>query len=584
MKTYSTVVISFFLLLLLAGCTQETATTTEEEVGTIVENTAVSATETPITAAGETETAVSEPTVTPPITPELLANNGVTDPNWWDNAVFYEVFVRSFADSDGDGVGDLDGLINNLDYLNDGDPNTTDDLGITGIWLMPISQSPSYHGYDVVDYYQVDDEYGSNEDFLRLMAEAHARGIRVIVDLVMNHTSSEHPWFQEAQDPASAYRDWYVWADNPEGPGWHETPNGFYYGYFWDGMPDVNVENEEATAALQDVIRFWLEEMGADGFRLDAIKHLIEDGRIIENTPATHEWLAQQFYPVVKSSNSEALTVGEVWSTTDDVVPYIGDEVDLAFEFSLATGILDSTVSERKVNVERAQTAVVDAYPSGQYATFLANHDQNRTRSVLLSDEQAKVAATLQLLSPGVPFIYYGEEIGMQGEKPDENIRRPMQWNAEGGFSEAAPWHPYFEDFAERNVAGQNEDPNSLLNHYRSLIALRNAYPVLQTGGWTMVETDHKSVYAFLRFAEEDAILVLVNLWRNPVEEYQLNLVRGPLPSDLSNAELLLGDNSQPLISPQINTQTGGFESYQPMPVLPPYSSTVIHFSTSGNE
>ena len=581
MKKFSIVVTLFFLLVFIVGCSQNTATTPEEEVETSSEPTAVSPTET----AAETETAVPDPdpTATPQTEPELLTNNGVTDPNWWDNAIFYEVFVRSFADSDGDGVGDLNGLIENLDYLNDGDPNTTDDLGVTGIWLMPISQSPSYHGYDVVDYYQVDDEYGTNEDFLRLMEEANARGIRVIVDLVMNHTSSQHPWFVEAQDPASEYRDWYVWADNPEGPGWHETANGSYYGYFWDGMPDINVENEEATAAIQDVIRFWLEDMGADGFRLDAIKHLIEDGRIIENTPETHQWLAQEFYPVVKESNPDALTVGEVWSTTDDVVPYIGDEVDLAFEFSMATGILDSTVSERKVNVERAQTAVIEAFPPGQYATFLANHDQNRTRSVLLSDEQAKVAATLQLMSPGVPFIYYGEEIGMQGEKPDENIRRPMQWNADGGFSEAAPWHPYFEDVTERHVAGQNEDPNSLLNHYRRLIALRNAHPVLQTGGWALVETDHKSVYAFLRFDEEDAILVLVNLWRNPVEEYQLNLAQGPLLSGV-RAELIMGDDIQSLTSPKINEQTGGFDSYQPLPVLPPYSSTVIQFSANGNE
>ncbi len=522
------------------------------------------------------------PTSLPPTPTPSPSSLEIDNPAWWDDAIFYEVFVRSFADSDGDGVGDISGLIEKLDYLNDGDPNTNTDLGVTGIWLMPIMQSPSYHGYDTVDYYLVDDEYGSNEDFKRLIEEAHARGIRVIVDLVMNHTSDQHPWFQEARDPASAQRDWYVWQDEaPADPEyWHQDENGsYYYGYFWSGMPDLNYRNPEVTAVMQDTIRYWLEDMGADGYRLDAIKHLIEDGAMIENTPATHTWLQNEFYPFVKDVDPEALTVGEIWSTPDDIVPYIGDEVDIAFEFSLADAILESAVSGRKVNVERAQQTAAETYPAGQYATFLANHDQNRTRSRLLNDEQAKVAATLQLTLPGVPFIYYGEEIGMQGEKPDENIRRPMQWNSEGGFSTSEPWQPYFEDYQERHVAGQNDSPDSLLNHYRALVQLRNSYPALRSGSWTAVTTDQPALYAFLRANTQEKILVLVNLGRKPVDSYTLTMPPGTLTDSLQPVFLMGEGAIQP---PQFN-DAGAVDSYQPLAELPPYSSTIIQFKEDGN-
>ncbi|MDY7077378.1 MAG: alpha-amylase family glycosyl hydrolase [Chloroflexota bacterium] len=517
-------------------------------------------------------TQVSTPTAAPHTPTPVPTAPPVAEYGWWNDAVFYEVFVRSFYDSDGDGVGDINGLVEKLDYLNDGDPNTSDDLSVTGIWLMPVAQSPSYHGYDVVDYYQVDDEYGTNEDFLRLMEEAHARGIHVIVDLVLNHTSSQHPWFQEALDPASDRRDWYVWADGqPEGQGWHASASGYYYGYFWDQMPDLNYDTPAVTEAMQDVIRFWLEDMGVDGFRLDAIKHLVEDGRVIENTPATHAWL-QEFHTFYKAVNPDALTVGEVWSTTDDVVEYVGSEVDLAFEFDLANALLESAVGGRKASVERRQQLVIDTYPPGQFATFLANHDQNRARSRLSNDEQAKLAATLQLTFPGVPFVYYGEEIGMRGTKPDENIRRPMQWEPDGGFTTGEPWHSYYEDYGERHVAGQGDDPDSLLNHYRALIHLRNAHEPLRTGDWQLVETDQRSVYAFLRSNDAEIILVLVNLGRNPVDEYTLTLQAGPF-SDGLYPTLLMGEG-EPAAPPV--SETGGFDGYRPINVLPPYSSFII--------
>ena len=235
----------------------------------------------------------TEPQAVSPAGQDGALVKGTGGQPWWNDTTFYEIFVRSFYDSDGDGAGDLNGLIGKLDYLNDGDPTTTSDLGVTGIWLMPIMASPSYHGYDVTDYYQVNPEYGTNEDFKRLIEEAHKRGIRVIIDLVLNHTSAEHPWFIESQDPNSPKRDWYVWSDEePQGKGWHPGKNGgYYYGYFGEHMPDLNYKNPAVTEEMQKVVRFWLEEMGADGFRLDAVKYLYEDGKRIEHTPATHEWL-----------------------------------------------------------------------------------------------------------------------------------------------------------------------------------------------------------------------------------------------------------------------------------------------------
>ena len=234
------------------------------------------------------------PTVTPessPIPSEIAAVTStptVGGTNWWNEAVFYEIFVRSFKDSNGDGIGDFQGIIQQLDYLNDGDPNTTDDLGINAIWLMPIFPSPSYHGYDVTNYQDVNPDYGTLEDFQQLLEECHARGIRVIIDFVINHTSDKHPWFQAALDPASPYHEYYVWSETkPQGLGplgqesWFKAPNGkYYYAVFWSGMPDLNYNNPKVTEEIYAATQFWLEE-GVDGFRVDAARYLFEEGEVL---------------------------------------------------------------------------------------------------------------------------------------------------------------------------------------------------------------------------------------------------------------------------------------------------------------
>ncbi|MEM7621616.1 MAG: alpha-amylase family glycosyl hydrolase [Planctomycetota bacterium] len=433
---------------------------------------------------------------------------------WWQDAVFYEVFVRSFADSTSgplanDGVGDLRGLIERLDYLNDGDPETHDDLGVDGIWLMPITDSPSYHGYDTTDYRLVEPDYGTNEDFVALMEACRARGIRVVIDLVLNHLSSDHPWFKAALDGDPAKRDWFIWRDEDPGfrgpwnqPVWHRAPDGaYYYGCFWGGMPDLDYENAEVSAAMLDVVRFWLEDMGVDGFRMDAIRHLIEAGAVQDNTPATHAWL-REYFDFVKGVNPEALSIGEVWAGSDDVSRYVGGQMDLAFEFDLAYAIIDSVRDEDSARVVDQLGRMEELYPLGMYATFLRNHDQPRTLHELGGDvEAAKLAASIQFALPGVPFVYYGEEIGMSADKPDPELRTPMQWSGErhAGFSSVRPWKDPKPAYRRVNVAAQTGEVSSVLSHYRRLIDARGAHEVLRTGAVEIEPTSVGSVLAIRR-------------------------------------------------------------------------------------
>jgi alpha-amylase len=502
---------------------------------------------------------------------------------WWNDRVFYEIFVRSFYDSNGDGIGDLRGVVEKLDYLNDGDPSTSTDLGVTGIWLMPIMESPSYHGYDVTDYYTVNADYGTNQDFRALVQAAHQRGIAVIVDLVMNHTSNQHPWFVASSQGDPAYDDWYVWSDSDPGyrrpdngaPVWYPSGDRYYYAYFWDGMPDLNCTNPAVTAEMNGVIRYWLTDMGADGFRLDAVKHLIEAGPALENTPATLAWL-QGFHRFVRSTRPEALTVGEIWDSSAMILPYVGDKVDIAFEFSFAQAMLNAAQWETAEPLIQAQNTLLTTYPPQQYATFLTNHDQNRVMSQLGGDVgAARVVATILLTSPGVPFIYYGEEIGMTGAKPDERIRTPLPWDGTrvtGGFSTGIPWEILGTGYSTVNIASQTDDPGSLLSAYRRLIHLRDEHPALRTGSIQLVDTGNPAVYSFLRYADDETLLVVVNLSAEAVGNYDLTSAGGLLGGE-PTAELLLGEGE--IAAPAFN-YSGGFAGYRPLASLPPHSSFVI--------
>lgn len=494
---------------------------------------------------------------------------------WWSDRVFYEVFVRSFQDSDGDGIGDLRGLTSRLDQLNDGDPATTDDLGVTGLWLMPVAESPSYHGYDVTDYRAVEADYGTAEDLQALVDAAHERGIAVIVDLVINHTSIQHPWFQDALTRGSAHEDWYVWSDTRPAVArsdgsrvWHEAGGRYYYAYFWEGMPDLNLKNPEVTAELDAIGRFWFSEMGVDGFRLDAARHLIEDGKQLQNTPATFAWLAS-FREGLKAEREDVLVLGEVWDATSMSSRYVRDgSLDMTFDFGLAGATLGSIKSGDAGSLMAALSEVTSSYPAGGVGTFLTNHDQKRVASELGSDPAAeRLAAALLLTGPGVPFLYYGEEIGMTGGKPDERIRTPMRWDGSapaGGFSAAAPWQPLSDDPEGIDVASEAANPDSLLSSYRSLIKLRSEHPALATGDWTKVKASDRAVAAFLRHVPGEEVLVVANLGDAPLSQVSLSLEAGPLCGP--QHAIALGEDASP-DAPAINAG-GGFNDYIPVDEL----------------
>jgi len=522
----------------------------------------------------------------------LLSVRGVSaqapataDSDWRDGGVCYEIFVRSFYDSDGDGVGDLEGLIRKLDYVNDGDRETRRDLGASCIWLMPIAASPSYHGYDVTDYYRIDPRYGTNSDFKRLIEEAHRRDIRVLVDLVVNHISDEHPFFKHAalyRD--SPYRDWFRWSNTP-GPNneygdsnWRRSPvrDEYYYGFFSPRMPDLNWETATVREEMRRVTRFWLEAMGVDGFRLDAVRHLMEDAKgTSTNVPRTHDML-RDYAAHVRALDPDAFTVGEVFDSTDALLAYYPDQLDSYFAFEVADAILDAVRSGSSTRLLAAVLRLQDAVPNDRWSPFLRNHDQTRTLTCLEGDvERAKLAATLLLTLPGVPFVYYGEEIGMTGDKPDPRLRTPMHWSPgpAAGFTEGVPWEPLASDSLTANVSAMDDDPGSLLNLYRELIHTRAAHPALGSGELIPLEAGTEAVAAYLRRKGDHAALVVANLGATPLAGVALSS-DGPVlaPGRYSPEALLGGDTAAPL---EVGAD-GSLRGYAPLPELPPLAAYIF--------
>ena len=480
---------------------------------------------------------------------------------WWNDDVYYEIFVRSFYDSNNDGIGDFRGIIDKLDYLNDGDTSTTTDLGVTALWLMPMMKSPSYHGYDVSDYYSTNPDYGTMADFEELVTKAHARGIKVIIDLVLNHTSDQIPWFTQSANSQNGYRDWYIWS--PSNPGytgpwgqsvWNYKNNAYYYAIFYSGMPDLNYRNPAVKAEMFNVANFWLGK-GIDGFRLDAIKYLIEDSIVQQNTPETLDLIAQ-FNTVYKTANPDAFTVGEVWDPTAVIIPYVQENrLDACFEFTLASSIVSAVNRGKPSAVKDQMNVIQQSYPVLQYGTFLTNHDQDRAFTQLGTDQlKMKQASAIYLTLPGIPFIYYGEEVGMIGSGADENKRRPMQWTAGtyAGFSTHVPWEGVGSNYLTNNVASMSQDPGSLLSHYKKLIRIRNEHAALRTGYFLNVSCSDSNDLAYARIFEDNAVLVISNfgpVMSNPTISLPVSSLRGgtyyikELYSGITMGTLLLNSN-----------------------------------------
>jgi len=562
-------VIFLLIFVILSGCTGSKTGITQ------------SATEIPSTAQvtdAPLPSAEPAPSQTATVLPQTTDGNA-----WWNNTVFYEIFVRSFYDSNGDGIGDFNGITQKLDYLNDGDPNTTTDLGITGIWLMPVNPSPSYHGYDVTDYYDVNPDYGTMADFKYLLKECHKRGIHVIIDLVLNHTSNMHPWFIEARDqPESMRHDWYIWSKtNPGYVGpwdekvWYPSSAGYYYALFSSAMPDLNYNNDKVTDEMYNVTRFWLQDAGVDGFRLDAALYLIELNKLQADTINTHQWW-KSFRTYYKGINPQAMTVGEVWTNNIAVVDYVkGDEFDMAFNFDLASQTMRSISSWNANSLALYLQNSYDKFSKGTYTTFLTNHDQNRVMSVFIGDQvKAKLAASVLFTAPGTPFIYYGEEIGMTGSKPDEKIRTPMLWSPDdyAGFSTILPWESINNDYEQFNVETESVDPNSLLSFYRSLIKLRNDHSALNAGDYFGIHADNRALLSFLRVSREENLLVIINISKNPVIGSTLSMDKSPLNGSYSS-DLVFGEGK---VNALATNKDGGFEAYQPLAEIPANGLVII--------
>jgi len=549
MRSFYKYVVVFLFLALVAGC----------------------ASPTPIATAIPT---VEQPTATPD---PYAGTDGF---RWWNDVVFYEIFVRSFRDSDGDGIGDFNGIIEKLDYLQS--------LGIKGLWLMPINPTPSYHGYHVTDYYDVNSDYGTMGDFKRLLNEAHKRDIKIIIDFVLNHTSTQHPWFQSALTPGSRYYDWYIWSDKDPGTRgpwnqqvWYRAANGkYFYTVFSDTkIADLNYNNPAVREEMKKVTSFWLQDVGVDGFRLDAIRYVVEENNQLADSKANHAFL-EEWGGYYRGINPQAFSVGEAWTDNANVKKYTDTnrELDSAFNFDLSDAMFKlnegNTTSIRFV----LQTTIRD-FPEQDNANFITNHDMPRVMNQLGTDKEqrAKLAAGILLTAPGIPFIYYGEEIGMSGTKPDENIRTPMQWdNAQGaGFTSGNPWQDVNSDHAIVNVAAQTGDNTSLLEHYRTLIQLRNTHSALRIGKTYVAESNSNKILSYLRVSSDEILLILFNIDDEPLTDYKLDLSVGPLSGQYTGESLLDASTFNFLTA----NDTGGFDDYLPLQELPPYSIYIIQLT-----
>ncbi|MFT2008043.1 alpha-amylase family glycosyl hydrolase [Pontibacter sp. 13R65] len=481
---------------------------------------------------------------------------------WWQEGVIYQIYPRSYQDSNGDGVGDLQGIIKRLDYLKW--------LGINAIWVSPIFSSPmADFGYDISNYQDIHPLFGTMEDFDRLLAEVHARDMKLILDLVPNHTSDQHPWFLESKSSRdNPKRDWYIWQDAlPDGSEpnnwlsvfggsgweWDESTQQYYYHAFLKEQPDLNWRNPEVQEAMLNVMRFWLDK-GVDGFRVDVMWHMVKDDRLRDNPVnpnyephmATYERLIPAYstdqpevHDIVRKMRAvldeyeERMMIGEIYLPIHKLMTYYGNDnngAHLPFNFLLLS--LKWEAQQIASNVDMYEGAL----PDGGWPNWvLGNHDQPRITS-RVGASQAKVAAMLLLTLRGTPTIYYGDEIGMrdvpippeevqdpQGlNMPDLHLSRdpartPMQWEdtPHAGFTDGKPWLRLPDYFRRINVKVQQDDPFSMLTLYRRLIKLRQEEPALKIGDYIPVYSDHQ-VLAYIRKSGSQRFLIVLNLSHRP--------------------------------------------------------------------
>lgn len=520
---------------------------------------------------------------------------------WWKHGVIYQIYPRSFQDSNDDGIGDLQGVINRLDYLNDGTP---DSLGVDAIWFSPTYPSPmADFGYDVSDYEDVHPDFGDLATMSRLIDEAHKRGIRIILDFVPNHSSSEHPWFIESRSSRdNPKRDWYIWRDpGPAGeppnnwiavfggPSWEwdQKTQQYYLHLFLKEQPDLNWRNPEVEQRMHDVLRFWMER-GVDGFRIDVMDRIVKDPELRDNDPNPDKRWAERYGQTALQLHNhdqdwpdiidyvkrirkvvdefpERMTVGEIFGTPENIVRYYGghdlDGLHLGFNFPLVRTYARGWTAER---VRRYVDAFEAALPPGAWPNWvLGNHDVDRVATRLgggrLGVERARLAGFLLLTLRGTPFIYYGEELGMENvDVPEDRLqdparlygpgrdgeRTPMQWSREMGFTSPGvePWLPYGDPSV--NVEAQAGDSGSMLSMYRRLIWFRRQSAALTHGSYAPVDGTPQGIFAYVREHNGERLLAALNFLDAPNE--------CTLPADYTITEQLLGTHGDPPVSQTI--------------------------------
>ena len=448
----------------------------------------------------------------------------VADPVDDNYRTFYQIFVGSFSDSNNDGIGDLRGIINRFDYLNDGDLNSETSLGVQGIWLSPIFSSPSYHKYDASDYYEIDWRFGLESDLKELIDLCHSRNVKVILDLAINHTSSRHPWFEafkEARktgDTANPYYDYYSCVTEAEKVGGvqYQKIAGVDCSYecnFSTDMPELNYDNAEVRQAMLDVAKYYLD-LGVDGFRFDAVKYIYYG-----DTPRSVDfWM--WYMAELKKIRPDVYCVGECWSGENEILEYYPAMNCFNFAMAQAEGSVASAAKgfaiSKYINyVSAFQKKVTEKNPDGMVMGFLSNHDMDRIAGAFILDSNMRMAANLYLLAPGSPVIYYGEEIGMRGsrgsEMTDANRRLAMLWGDEDLIRDPQGSTYPADKQIDTTVATQLEDENSLLRYYSRLLTIRHTYPAIARGTYTSIVTKEKTFGGFSIEYDAETILLLHN-------------------------------------------------------------------------
>ena len=495
---------------------------------------------------------------------------------------FYEIFVYSYCDSDGDGIGDIQGLISKLDYLNDGDDSTDTDLGINGIWLMPICKATSYHKYDVEDYMSIDPEFGTLDDFKQLVEECHARGIKIITDMVINHSSSNNKWFLEAcnyleglngKEPSAEecrYFAYYNFTKNGDGGKYYPVgDSGWYYeAQFWSGMPDINLESEIFREDFAQVTQFWFD-MGVDGFRLDAVGEYYtgETTRSVEALT----W----FVDMVRSQKEDVYLVGEAWNVMDVYEQFYASGIDSMFNFDYSqqsgvianavkkTDAVDASVFGRKV--EKIEERFSAFNPNYIDAPFYTNHDTGRSAGYYageFSPAQTKIAGAMNMFMTGASFVYYGEELGMKGAGIDPNKRAPMQWSSDPEAEGMCDGPAEMENVTMKygSLEDQQDDPLSIYNYFKQAIRLKNMYPEIARGSVDFIdEMSTEDICVFNKQWEEENIWIIYNISQN---EHEV---------DVSS----LGD-SKMKISGSLLTQEGELVLEEGKITMSPYSIVLL--------